>query len=310
MNEIFDEIIDLPDPSLDLQYECLVGLDETKAILAKQGTLLLNPLHLEEWSKEHHGKVIPAVERFSHRPPLIVFEGDVGTGKTSLAESFGSQIARIEKISIKVMHLSLTARGRGAVGEMTQLITQAFDAVVTEIGENKTGSGAKPGRAVILVIDEADALAQSREIEQMHHEDRAGVNALIQGIDRLTNRDQPVLVVMCTNRAGSIDPAVMRRAAARFRFSRPNEAQRRQVFADNFGDVLDDEDLQKLVEVTGSNDQRPYGYTYSDLTQRLIPAMLLEAFPDNPIDDTLAIEVVSRIPPTEPFKAGKPAELI
>jgi hypothetical protein len=38
--------------------------------------------------------------------------------------------------------------------------------------------------------------------------------------------------------------------------------------------------------------------------------MLLEAFPDNPIDDTLAIEVVSRIPPTEPFKEGKPAELI
>lgn len=308
MNDIFDEIIDLPDPTLDRQYESLVGLDETKTALAKQATLLLNPTHLDEWSKQHHGKVIPAVERFRHRPPLIVFEGDVGTGKTSLAESFGSQIARGEKISMKVMHLSLTARGRGAVGEMTQLITKAFDAIVTEIGENKTGSGTKPGRAVILVIDEADALAQSREIEQMHHEDRAGVNALIQGIDRLTNRDQPVLVVMCTNRAGSIDPAVMRRAAARFTFSRPNEAQRWQVFADHFGDVLGDEDLHKLVEVTGPTDQRSHGYTYSDLTQRLIPAMLLEAYPDKPVDDALAVEVISRIPPTEPFKEGTPVE--
>lgn len=308
MNDIFDEIIDLPDPTLDRQYGDLVGLDETKIALEKQASLLLNPSHLDEWSKAHHGKVIPAVERFHHRPPLIVFEGDVGTGKTSLAESFGSRVARNEKISIKVMHLSLTARGRGAVGEMTQLITKAFDAVVTEIGENKTGSGVKPGRAVILVIDEADALAQSREIEQMHHEDRAGVNALIQGIDRLTNRDQPVLVVMCTNRAGSIDPAVMRRAAARFTFSRPNDAQRRRVFADHFADVLSDADLHKLVEITGPTDQRPHGYTYSDLTQRLIPALLLEAYPDKAVDAAIAVEVISRIPPTEPFREGKPAE--
>ena len=33
--------------------------------------------------------------------------------------------------------------------------------------------------AVILLVDEADALAQSREAAQMHHEDRAGVNAFL-----------------------------------------------------------------------------------------------------------------------------------
>lgn len=308
MNNIFDEIIDLPDPRLDRQYANLVGLDETKEALTKQAALLLNSALLDSWSKKQHGEVIPAVERFHHRPPLIVFEGDVGTGKTSLAESFGSRIARDEKISIKVMHLSLTARGRGAVGEMTQLITKAFDAVVDEIGENKTRSGGKPVRGVILVIDEADALAQSREIEQMHHEDRAGVNALIQGIDRLTNRDQPVLIVMCTNRVGAIDPAVLRRAAARFTFSRPNDAQRRQVFKDHFADVLGDEDLHKLVEITGPTDRRPHGYTYSDLTQRLIPGILLEAYPDNPVDIALAVEVIARIPPTEPFREGRPAD--
>jgi len=308
MNDIFDEIIDLPDPGLDRQYGYLVGLDETKEALTKQAALLLNPALLNAWSQKQHGKVVPAVERFHHRPPLIVFEGDVGTGKTSLAESFGSQIAREENISMKVMHLSLTARGRGAVGEMTQLITKAFDAVVNEIGESKTRSGGKPGRAVILVIDEADALAQSREIEQMHHEDRAGVNALIQGIDRLTNRDQPVLVVMCTNRVGAIDPAVLRRAAARFSFSRPNDAQRKQVFEDHFADVLGEEDLNKLVEITGPTDRRPYGYTYSDLTQRLIPGILLEAYPDRPVEIALAVEVITRIPPTEPFREGRPAD--
>ena len=308
MDNIFDEVIDLPDARLDRQYANLVGLGDTKVALAKQAALLLNQSLLETWSENHHGEVIPAVERFHDRPPLIVFEGDVGTGKTSLAESFGSQIARDEKISIKVMHLSLTARGRGAVGEMTQLITKAFDAVVAEIGESETRAGTRPGRAVILVIDEADALAQSREIEQMHHEDRAGVNALIQGIDRLTNKGRPVLVVMCTNRAGSFDPAVMRRAAARFSFSRPNDAQRTQVFEDQFGEVLAEEDLRKLVEITGPSDKRPFGYTYSDLTQRVIPGMLLEAYPDKPVDAALAVDVISRIRPTEPFREGKPAD--
>ena len=42
-------------------------------------------------------------------------------------------------------------------------------------------------------------MAQSRELGQMHHEDRAGVNALIRGVDYL---------VMCTNRLEALDHAV------------------------------------------------------------------------------------------------------
>ena len=56
------------------------------------------------------------------------------------------------------------------------------------------------------MIDEADALAQSRELGQMHHEDRAGVNALIRGLDQLAADRGRVLVVMCTNRIESLGP--------------------------------------------------------------------------------------------------------
>ena len=77
---------------------------------------------------------------------------------------------------------------------------------------------------MVLVIDEADALAQSREMAQMHHEDRAGVNALIRGIDELAGRRLPIAVVLCTNRPDAIDPAVRRRAAEIFRFERPDGA--------------------------------------------------------------------------------------
>ena len=60
----------------------------------------------------------------------------------------------------------------------------------------------------------------------MHHEDRAGVNALIRGVDDLATGNLPAIVVMCTNRLEALDPAVRRRAAVTFAFSRPNEAQR------------------------------------------------------------------------------------
>lgn len=63
---------------------------------------------------------------------------------------------------------------------------------------------------MLLLIDEADALAQSRENAQMHHEDRAGVNAFICGI---ANQKLPAAVLMCTNRLKALDPAVQRRAA-------------------------------------------------------------------------------------------------
>ncbi len=83
----------------------------------------------------------------------------------------------------------------------------------------------------------ADALAQARELEQMHHEVSAGVNALIRGVDRLARTRRPGLTVMCTNRVSAIDPAIQRRAAAVLTFSRPNDAQRRSLLSDAFGDI-------------------------------------------------------------------------
>lgn len=100
----------------------------------------------------------------------------------------------------------------------------------------------------------------------MHHEDRAGVNALIRGIDRLARTRRPVLTVMCTNRVDAIDPAIRRRAAAVLTFSRPNDAQRRSLLSNAFGDIgLTGAQLDELVGLTGPRDGRTYGYTYSDL---------------------------------------------
>ena len=129
--DLFDEVRELPDEDAARQFGQLIGLDHLKSVLVKQARLLLVPTLLEEWSRKHHGIVLPFVGEFSRRPPLIVFSGDVGTGKTTLADSFGDAVARSENLArVTLLRLSLMTRGRGAVGEMTHLISQAFDEVV------------------------------------------------------------------------------------------------------------------------------------------------------------------------------------
>jgi len=156
----------------------------------------------------------------------------------------------------------------------------------------------------ILLIDEADALAQSREAAQMHHEDRAGVNAVIRGVDDLAAEGLPALIVMCTNRLDAIDPAVRRRAAATFLFERPNVAQRRTILAEALTDLgLKDEDITQLVELTGPTDTRRYGFTFSDITQRLLPAIILDAFPNEPVTAERALDTTRRMEPTPQFRA-------
>ncbi|GCC48790.1 hypothetical protein chiPu_0033182, partial [Chiloscyllium punctatum] len=175
--------------------------------------LLVNPGGLAAWAQRHHPGAEALLDTVLRRPPLVVLAGDVGSGKTELAETIGDAVARQEKIDITLLPLSLSTRGQGRVGEMTQLLSAAFDYTVGEATRLKSASGKARG-ALILLVDEADALAQSREAAQMHHEDRAGVNAFIRGIDRISNAKLPAAVLMCTNRLGALDPAVRRRAKA------------------------------------------------------------------------------------------------
>jgi SpoVK/Ycf46/Vps4 family AAA+-type ATPase len=299
---IFEEVKEFPDPSAARRYAALVGLDETKERLQKEAQLLLDPESLTAWSTKHHGKKSAIINLFRDRPPLFIFEGDVGTGKTALAETFGDRVAREANVRIALYALSLTARGTGAVGEMTSLLSAAFSEV-KEAARKGSGRGGKHNSGIILLIDEADALAQSRELGQMHHEDRAGVNALIRGVDDFATGNLPAIVVMCTNRLDALDPAVRRRAAASFTFSRPNEAQR-QAFLQPILEELGftSQQIHSLVVATGATHGRAYGCTYSDLAQRILPGLVLAAYPSGPITFQLAKEVIEQHPPTPPFK--------
>lgn len=299
VDDLFHPVIELPEPVRGDRYRRLVGVDDIKDRLRREAKLLANPGLLDAWAAEHHPDGLPALALFTDRAPLFVFAGDVGCGKSALAESFGCDLADSLNLPVFLYRLKLTARGSGLVGEMTTLIGDAFAHLLTRGRKARGVSG--PGSVFILVVDEADALAQSRAAEQMHHEDRAGVDALLAGVDTLAGEAVPVLVILCTNRERALDPAVLRRAAAIFHFSRPDQAQRHAVLAAALaGTGIDAGAISKLVALTGPDGDRP-GYTYSDLTQRLIPAAILTAFPSKPLTADILLAAAASTEATPEF---------
>ena len=301
MMTLFERRMSYPHPDARDRLARLVGLDDHISRLTKVLGLLVHPAGLMRWGERHHPGADRLLESVLQRPPLVILGGDVGSGKTELAETIADAVARQEEIEIDLLPLSLAARGAGKVGEMTQLISAAFDFTVKEattIEKNEEGSEG----AVILLVDEADALAASRETPEMHHEEVSAVNAFIRGIDRLANRRMPAAVIMCTNRYDALDPAVTRRSAEILTFGRPDEEKRRLLLGPKLSELgFDQAEIDAIVVATGPRDEQA-GFTFSDLTQRLIPASVLDAYPDRSILPSRALMIAQDMVPTTPFQ--------
>ena len=300
-DDLFEARINYPDPDARERLALLVGLDAHKTRLSKILGLLINPTAIETWLDKHHPGAGSVLNWVIRRPPLVVLAGDVGCGKTELAETIGDAVAREQSVDLTLFPLSLSTRGQGRVGEMTQLLSAAFEYTTSEAKRYRSENG--PHRSgVLLLVDEADALAQSREASQMHHEDRAGVNAFIRGVDRLSNSKLPAAVIMCTNRLGALDPAVRRRAADILTFSRPDDEQRWAVLEPPLAELgFTVECISAIVDATGTR-EGGCGFTFSDLTQRLLLSIVLDAFPNGPADPCRALDISRAMTATPPFQ--------
>jgi hypothetical protein len=142
---LFSAAKEFPDDLARDRFEQLVGIDDIKRQLAVEAHVLLDPQIVEAWSTKAHGTVIPAARDVTSRTALVVLAGDVGTGKTELAETVGDRIARDTGVTVTLFPLSLSARGHGAVGEMTTLLSRAFEKV-KERSNGGRGRRAAPAR--------------------------------------------------------------------------------------------------------------------------------------------------------------------
>jgi hypothetical protein len=270
-----------PDESAREWYDRLVGLDEHKRQLLLELELLLFHDRLDAWNRKHHGGNLRACQIMSSRAPLVLLEGDVGCGKTVLAQTIGHALATKMRQKVHLLKVNTQVRGSGMVGEMSDLIVQAFT-------QAEAKSESVRGEPILLLIDEADALAAKRTDKHMHHEDKAGLNTLLQCIDGLRQSSRRIAVIFITNRPDALDPAIRRRAALRLTFGRPSDEMLANLFRESLPELsLAGQDLKMLVALTGHDAKSKRGATFtaSDITDRLIPAALRDAYAaDRPLN--------------------------
>lgn len=277
------------------EFEALFGIDTIKEALVDELVLILDRKRLEAWTQRHHAKGLGVLDIARSTLPLILLSGDVGCGKTALASCVATPVARAIDQRIACLETPSDIRGGGHVGELSARITEAFT--------QAKARAAAIGRG-ILVIDEADDLATGRSQMQAHHEDRAGVNVLIKQINQLAASSAPVALIMITNRADVLDPAVLRRAALRLTFERPNETARFAVFQRILqGTNATESQIRELAKLTEHN----VPYTYSDLTDRIARLALRRAWKSNQPFGVAALRAaISEIEPSPRLDVAGP----
>lgn len=290
-SELFELELELPNTRLTEIAQRLIGFQERYKRLRNDLQLLIDPDSVDSWSQKFYNRRLPLIDVLADRYPLVIFHGDVGTGKTATAEAIANSLTYELQRDGMLFKLSTRVRGSGGVGQMSMLINQAFEVVEKEAGKKKLS---------YLIIDEADSLAATRSIEQSHHEDKVAVNTLIQKIDDIRRFGGRILVFLCTNRSNVLDPAILRRAGRIEHFERPSESEREELLRlDCDGLELPDKVIKTLVELTGSSNREPaIGFSFSDLRTRLLPEALSRAYPERRIEAEDLLEAARSLRPT------------
>ena len=273
--DVFESEVVLPDSDLATRSKTLIGFDSHYANVRDRLRLLLSAGELDSWNQDHFAGKLSLCSLVADQSPLVIYHGDVGTGKTVTAECVANRLVAESGVEDSVLFkLGNRVRGTGKVGEMGTLLVDAFDHVVKTAGKH---------RRAILIIDEGDSLAADRAQNQSHHEDKVAVNTLIQRVDSLRPLHGRVVVFLCTNRVAALDPALRRRAAIVEEFTRPADEQRRELFATDLAALnMTEAQIDQLVHATGASSEAP-PFTYSDIRTRMYPAALARAFPRRPL---------------------------
>ena len=194
--------------------------------------------------------------------------------------------------TIRVFETPTDIRAGGFVGDIGKRIVATFKDAKSKLKKEEFG---------ILIIDEADDLATSREQMQAHHEDRAGVNVLIKEIDQLENLEGRIAVILITNRGSAIDPAVKRRASLQIQFNRTEKEAIQKLLQG----VLDGVEYTEaeLDDLVAECLKKEPGYTSSDIIRKVGENALIQAIKsDRPLSAKLLKEVIIETKPSPVFQ--------
>ncbi|TPL88554.1 ATP-binding protein [Mesorhizobium sp. B2-3-12] len=165
---------------------------------------------------------------------LLIF-GDPGTGKSLLASHIAAQLGR----PLYIARLDALISSR--LGETAKNVRGIFDFI--------------PVRNAVLFLDEMDAIAKLRDDRQELGELKRVVNAVLQGLDTLTN---DVIVIGATNHPHLLDPAIFRRFPYKLELRPPSKDTRAEMWTTflrlHADDTADAKTLAQLSEgLTGAD---------------------------------------------------------
>ena len=290
MSTIFDNITELPSREIAERAKHLIGFENKYNRILSNLKLLLDQEGLVEWSKKFHKTELPVISQLKEKYPLIILAGDAGTGKTVSAEAIADRMLRELKKEGFFLKLSTRVRGEGLHGQMGNLVNDAF-------AELKTQAGKK--RIAFLLIDEADAIASTRSTMQMHQEEKAAVNTLIQKIDEIRELNGRAILFMSTNRLHFLDEAVVRRAAIILEFERPTFEERVLLFKTSLDGVeITDKQFEELANLSGEESNEGLAFSFSDIRLRILPEAVAKCFPDKPLDFESVKETIEKLNPS------------
>lgn len=208
-------------------------------------------LFLDDVTKQRIDRVIEEKQnakklaRFGYSPKSkLLFWGPPGCGKTLTAHYLANQF------NLKVGVVRLSSLISSLLGDTASRIQQVFD-----IAQESP---------MVVLFDEIDAVAKTRDDAHDVGELKRVVNSLLQAMDTFAAKDS--ILVGASNHQYMLDPAIWRRFDDVITFPKPPPAIRSKYISHQLNGVAFAGSLPKLVKATA-------GFSFAELEQALVEAI-------------------------------------